>query len=152
MKKDKAIYWTSTGIIAILMFVSALNFAFNKDMEGAFRHLGLPDWFKVELTNAKFLGVLALVLPFAPRITKEFAYFGFGLVLVSADIAHLSSGDPVWFVIPHMAFLSILTVSYVYYHRLEDRRQGGQIIFPIRQTSGHSCGEKKWVQTSSNQS
>lgn len=126
MKKDKVIYWTTTGIIATLMFVSALNFAFNKDMQGAFHHLGLPNWFKLELTTAKFLGVLALVLPFAPRITKEFAYFGFGLTLVSADIAHLSSGDPVWFVAPHVTFLSILAVSYVYYHRLQDLRDASK--------------------------
>jgi hypothetical protein len=141
MKKDKIIYWTTTGIIAVLMFASAINFAFNKEMHAAFQHLGLPNWFKVELTTAKFFGVLALLAPFAPRITKEFAYFGFGLTIVSADIAHLSSGDPVWFMAPHATFFLILAVSYAYYHKLQNRGSGGgAFILPGSPAAGPGDG------------
>lgn len=52
MKKDTIIYWTTTGIIDTLMFVSACNFAFNEESKAAFQHLGLPNRFKVELTAA----------------------------------------------------------------------------------------------------
>ena len=125
VKRDKVIYWITTGIIVALMLSSALNFAFNESQRAAFQHLGLPDWFRVELTTAKLLGVLALVVPVTPALLREFAYFGFGLTIVSADIAHLSSGDPKWFVAPHAFFLGTLVVSYRLFHKLEDARRGG---------------------------
>jgi hypothetical protein len=121
VKRDRVIYGVSTGLIALLMFASALNFAFNPGQKEAFQHLGLPGWFRVELTVAKFLGSLALVAPMTPALAREFAYFGFGLTIVSADIAHLSSGDPAWFVLPHAFFLGVLVVSYRAFHRLEGR-------------------------------
>ena len=52
---------------------------------------------------------------------KEFAYFGFGITLVSASIAHLSRGDAhlsVLFVIDPLVFLAILVVSYLYFQRI----------------------------------
>lgn len=120
VKRDKVIYWVSTGIIAALMLSSALNFAFNESQKGAFQHLGLPDWFRIELTMAKLVGVLALVVPVTPALLREFAYFGFGLTIVSADIAHLSSGDSAWFVLPHSFFFVTLVVSYIFFHKLHD--------------------------------
>jgi hypothetical protein len=121
MKKDKIIYWTSTAIIAAVMSWSAYNFTFNPEYKTAFQHFGLPNWFKIELTAAKTLGVLALVIPIVPRLIKEFAYFGFGLTLISAPIAHLSSGDSVLLEIGHTFFFITLIVSYVYFHKLEGR-------------------------------
>lgn len=120
VRRDKVIYWVTTGILAALMLASAINFAFNDSQKAAFEHLGLPGWFRVELTAAKLLGVPALVLPVTPALLREFAYFGFGLTIVSADIAHLSSGDPVWFVLPHAFFFATLVVSYVLFHKLHD--------------------------------
>lgn len=119
-RRDKVIYWISTSIIAALMFASALNFAFNESQKAAFLHLGLPGWFRVELTVAKLLGSAALVIPATPALVREFAYFGFALTIASADIAHLSSGDSPWFVLPHAFFLATLAVSYRSFHRLHD--------------------------------
>ena len=39
--------------------------------------------------------------------------------IVSADVAHLSSGDSPWFVLPHAAFFAILVVSYRLFKRRE---------------------------------
>ena len=117
-RKDKIIYYVTTGIIAVLMLVSAANFAFNEKYKTAFQHFGLPNWFRIELTTAKFLGVLALTIPGLPKLAKEFAYFGFALTIISADVAHLSCGDSHWLVVAHTTFLGILAVSYVYYHKL----------------------------------
>jgi hypothetical protein len=119
MKKDKIIYWVSTAIIAGIMSWSAYNFTFNSEYQAAFQHFGLPVWFKVELTVAKVLGVFALLIPIVPRMIKEFAYFGFGLTLISAPIAHLTSGDSPLLEIGHSFFFITLIVSYVYYHKLE---------------------------------
>jgi hypothetical protein len=58
----------------------------------AFRHLGFPDYFRVELACAKLAGVLLLLLPVPPRL-KEWAYAGFAIDLFSAIVAHLAAGD-----------------------------------------------------------
>ena len=117
MKKDRIIYWITTGIVVGIMLWSALNFAFNPAMKGAFAHFGLPNWFRVELTVAKLLGAFALLLPMVPHRIKDFAYCGFAITLISASIAHLSSGDPIFYVIAHSTFFVSLVVSFLYYHK-----------------------------------
>jgi putative oxidoreductase len=62
--------------------------------------------------------VLALLIPGLPHIIKEFAYFGFGITLISASIAHISSGDSGLLEIGHSFFFISLLVSYLYYHRI----------------------------------
>ena len=126
MKREKVIYWIATGIVCAVMVFSIVNFIFNDHFpfpngpEGAFAHLGLPAYFKVELTTAKILGVLALLIPGVPSKIKEFAYFGFGITLISASIAHFSRGDArlsVLFIIDPLVFLGFLIVSYFYFEK-----------------------------------
>ena len=115
INKDTIIYWVTTGAVCAVMAFSAVNFNLKEPlgpMKGAFTHLGYPSYFRIELTAAKALGVLALLLPGVPRKAKEFAYFGFGITLVSASIAHFSVGDPALFVIDPLLFLSALVASY----------------------------------------
>jgi hypothetical protein len=57
-----------------------------------FTHLGFPDYFRVELSWAKFLGVAVLLAPVSARL-KEWAYAGFAITLASALIAHFALGD-----------------------------------------------------------
>ena len=81
-RKDRIIYWTTTGIVSAVMVFSIINFTFLQGVpfpEGGFVHLHLPNYFRIELTIAKTLGVLALLIPSVPTKIKEFAYFGFGL-------------------------------------------------------------------------
>ena len=122
MKKDKIIYRTSTVIVCFVMLFSVINFTFIDRYpfpEGAFIHLGLPDYFKIELTVAKLLGLLALLIPNTPAKIKEFAYFGFAITLISASIAHFSMGDGIFpFIIDPLLFLIALIVSYLYYHKI----------------------------------
>jgi hypothetical protein len=122
MKKDKIIYWTATGIVASVMLWSAFNFSLNEEMKGAFAHLGLPNWFRIELTVAKILGALALLIPTIPNRIKEFAYCGFTITLISAIIAHSSSGDGISSIDP-LVFLGILIVSYLYYYKAQLHKQ-----------------------------
>jgi len=111
----RTIYWITTAIVCSVMVFSAINFNLRNPlgpMKGAFAHLGLPDYFRIELTVAKILGVLALLMPNVPYTIREFAYFGFGITLVSASIAHFSSGDGLMFIVDPLIFLSLLIVSY----------------------------------------
>ena len=114
------IYWTTTGVVCAVMVYGAINFNLANPlgpMKGAFKHLGLPDYFRIELTVAKVLGVLAILMPIVPRKVKEFAYFGFGLTFISAGIAHFAPGDPIFFVVDPLIFFGVLIVSYVYFNR-----------------------------------
>lgn len=121
MTKDKTIYTITTGIVCAVMIFSAINFNLKNPvgpMKGAFTHLGFPDYFRIELTVAKTLGVITLLLPSIPRKAKEFAYFGFAITLISASIAHFSSGDSISFVIDPLLFLGVLATSYLYFRKL----------------------------------
>ena len=125
-RRERLIYLITTGLVLAVMVFSIINFIFNDRFpfpngpEGAFVHLGFPTYFKVELTLAKILGVLALVIPAFPFKVKEFAYFGFAITLASASIAHFGRGDAslsVLFVIDPLIFLGLLTVSYFYFEK-----------------------------------
>jgi hypothetical protein len=121
MKTKKMIYWIATGIVCSVMIFSVISFTFFDHYqypEGAFVHLGLPYYFKIELTVAKILGIAALLTPAIPPKIKEFAYFGFAITLLSASIAHFASGDGIMFVIDPLIFLGILVVSYRYYRKV----------------------------------
>src|SRR5258705_12847794 len=125
-RRERLIYLITTGLVLAVMVFSIINFVFNDHFpfpngpEGAFVHLGFPTYFKVELTLAKILGVLALVIPAVSFKVKEFAYFGFAITLVSASIAHFGRGDArlsVLFVMDPLIFLGLLAVSYVYFEK-----------------------------------
>jgi DoxX-like family len=127
IRRERIVYWTSTAIVCAVMVFSVVNFTFIDRFpfpEGAFVHLGLPGYFKAELTIAKILGVSALLIPGVPARIREFAYFGFAITLISASIAHFSSGDArisVLFIIDPLIFLVFLAVSYFYFDK--DRRR-----------------------------
>ncbi|MBA4053887.1 MAG: DoxX family protein [Marivirga sp.] len=128
MKKDKIIYWTSTGIVSVVMGFSIINFTFFDYYpypEGAFTHVGLPNYFKIELTVAKVLGLLALLLPNVPVKIREFAYVGFAITLFSASIAHYASGDGIMNIIDPLLFLSALIVSYRYFQKINAANVSG---------------------------
>ena len=125
VSKATAIYWAATGIVCSVMVFSAINFNLNNPlgpMKGGFAHLGFPNYFKIELTVAKVLGVLALLIPSVPPKIKEFAYFGFAITLTSASIAHFSSGDGILFIIDPLMFLGVLVVSYLYFRKIDGSR------------------------------
>jgi hypothetical protein len=116
MKKDKIIFWVTTGLVGIMMLFSAFNYLTNEEMKGAFVHLGFPNYFRIELAVAKILGAAALLLPGIPVRIKEFAYSGFTIVFISAFIAHLAVGDA--FPVSPLIFLAMLFVSFIYFHKI----------------------------------
>ncbi|MEQ1734505.1 MAG: DoxX family protein [Bacteroidia bacterium] len=116
MKQTKIIYWTTTGIISAMMLMSgAMYFTSPEAVEG-FKKLGFPDFFRVELGVAKLVGVIALLVPQVPMRIKEWAYAGFGIVFISAAIAHYASGDVKGAIMP-IVMLVVLLVSNMYLHK-----------------------------------
>jgi len=85
-------FWIVTGLFCLQIAFTAYAQLSLPQVAEAFTHLGFPDYFRVELSWAKFLGVLLLLAPVPARL-KEWAYAGFAITLVSALIAHFAVGD-----------------------------------------------------------
>ena len=121
MKKDQLIYRISTGLLVVLMLLSAYTYFTSTDIKAAFAHLGFPDYFRVQLGVAKAIGAVLLTIPVVPAKLKEFVYAGFGITFTSAFIAHMASGDSASVAVPPLLFAVVLAVSYVYFHKLNKR-------------------------------
>jgi len=85
-------FWVATALFCLQIAFTAFAQLRLQQVAAAFTHLGFPGYFRVELSWAKFLGVLLLLAPVPARL-KEWAYAGFAITLGSALIAHLSVGD-----------------------------------------------------------
>src|ERR1043165_2449601 len=64
MKRDKIIYWITTGIVAAMMFLSAYMYLTqNPELVKNFQSIGFPLFFVTILGVAKLLGAIVLVAP-----------------------------------------------------------------------------------------
>jgi hypothetical protein len=117
MKRDKIIYWSATIVTTLIML-----FSIYKIYTPSYEHLGFPDYFRTELVIAKIIGLIVLLLPQVPLRVKEWAYAGFGIVVISASLAHLNSGDPIVNVFEPFIWLIILAVSNIYLHKVNKSR------------------------------
>ena len=91
-KTTTIVFWIVTALFCLQMGFTAYAQLTLPQVAQAFSHLGFPDYFRIELSLAKLLGVMLLILPVPARL-KEWAYAGFAINLVSALIAHFSVGD-----------------------------------------------------------
>ncbi|SRR5690554_2763328 len=118
MKTNRITFWISTGIVSAIMLFSAIGYFTDPEMQEAFKDLGFPVYFRVELGIAKILGAIALLIPRLSYKLKLFAYFGLGIVSFSAIIAHIASNDPISMTILAAVIFIALIVSYIYYHKI----------------------------------
>ncbi len=123
MTKSKAVifaFWIVTALFCIEMLFTAYWEWFTPQAAHAFARLGFPAAsFRVELSVAKMLGVLALLTPAISSRMKEWAYAGFAFNLVSALIAHTSIHDRAVAFVPSAITLLLGTCSYLFWRRLE---------------------------------
>jgi len=95
MQRSKAMvfgFWIATALFCLQIGFTAFAQLRLPQVAAAFAHLGFPDYFRVELSWAKFLGIALLLAPTPARL-KEWAYAGFAITLASALIAHFALGD-----------------------------------------------------------
>jgi len=111
-------FWIATALFCLQMGFTAYAQLQLPQVAAAFKHLGFPAYFRVELSWAKLFGVVVLLAP-VPALLKEWAYAGFAITLVSALIAHLSvdDGPESWGWAAGTAVLWCL--SYVFWRRLQ---------------------------------
>ena len=85
-------FWIVTALLCLQIGFTAYAQLRLPQVAKAFAHLGFPDYFRVELSLAKLVGIILLLAPVPARL-KEWAYAGFAFDLGSALIAHISVGD-----------------------------------------------------------
>lgn len=120
-KAIRITYWTTTGVFSAMMLASAIAYLTLPMVAETFRHLGFPDYFRVELAIFKAVGAVTLLLPMSPRL-KEWAYAGFLITLTSAFVAHIASGDGADRVMGPVIFGLLLVASYSAF-RMRNRTQ-----------------------------
>ncbi|MBS1689826.1 MAG: DoxX family protein [Bacteroidetes bacterium] len=120
LKRDKIIYWVFTVIVVLFDGVGALGFNTPLAVAGI-RHMGFPDYFRVELGIGKIIGGIILILPMIPARLKEWAYVGFGIACISAAVGHFVLDDASQGIFP-LILLGFFIVSYVYYHKVTDSK------------------------------
>ena len=91
-KTNTVLYWTATALLCLQLTFTAYAQLRLPQVAAAFAHLGFPDYFRVELSWAKLLGVALLVAPVPARL-KEWVYAGIAIDLGSAVLAHVAVGD-----------------------------------------------------------
>lgn len=116
MSKEKKIYWTVT-ILAMALIVLPSYFAPREYLEETIRRMEFPDYFGLELDILKIVGALVLLIPAIPAMFKEWSYVGFGILLLSASLAHFLVDGWVKGLAPLVPF-AILAVSYYYFRKL----------------------------------
>lgn len=122
-KRNKIIYWISTGLLVLAMLnsgtIQLLKIKAALYDVTAMTHLGYPIYFLTILGIWKLLGVVALLIPKFPLV-KEWAYAGFFFTLSGAAISHIAIGDSAseWTI---SLFLLTMTITSWYFRPAERR-------------------------------
>lgn len=112
MKRDKIIYWIATGLLSLMMLMSAGMYLFNtEEVVLLFEKLGYNERIVIPLAILKIAGIGVILLNVSKTL-KEWAYFGFLLDFVLALEGHLSAQDN-----EHMGAVIALilwSISYIF--------------------------------------
>jgi hypothetical protein len=82
-------------------------------------HLGIPRWLGLEVSIGQLIGLVLLIIPAIPARFKEWAYVGFGIMYITATIAHIAVGDPFSNTVMAIVFFGLLLISYTSFHKLQ---------------------------------
>lgn len=112
MNKNKLIFYIATGLMSIMMVLSAGMYVFNyAEVAPIFTSLGYPTYIIYPLAAAKMLGLIAIWSSYNKTL-KEWAYAGFFFDFILALSAHLNVGDGEF--APSLAALVLWSVSYIF--------------------------------------
>lgn len=117
MKKHTVIYWLLTTGISSFMLFSAWYSGTHKEV---FIHrLGFPEYFRIELTIAKVIGAIVLLIPQSPLRVREWVYVSFSICLISAFIAKFNSGYPFSELLEPLFTFVLMIIAVLYLNKLE---------------------------------
>ena len=119
-------FWIFTALFCLEMsFTAYYELARLPEAAQAFTRLGFSGAsFRVELSWAKVIGVIALLIPMRPArgfiyVIKEWAYAGFAFNLLSALIAHIAISDRTAAIVPSSITSVLWVLSYFFWRRLQ---------------------------------
>lgn len=115
MNKEKKVYWT-VAILAMVLIVLPSYFAPREYLDETIRRMEFPAYFGLELDILKLAGAAILLIPAIPAMFKEWTYTGFGILLLSASLAHWRIDGPLKGLAPLLPF-AILALSYYYFRK-----------------------------------
>lgn len=116
MKKNKIIFWVSTGLLSLMMLMSSGMYVFNNAaVSETFTALGFPTYIIYPLAFLKLSGVAVITLT-NWKTVKEWAYTGFFFNFLLAFSAHVSIGDGDQ--MGAVMAIVLLVVSYVFGKKL----------------------------------
>lgn len=115
MKNKKTIKLLITAAISFFMLFSAYYTGTHK---AEFSQLGFPNYFRIELTIAKIMGAIILLIPQTPARVKEWIYAAFGVCLLSAFLAKYNGGYPVVGLIEPLLTFTLMVFSIRYLDKL----------------------------------
>ena len=119
-KRDKIIYWISTGWLALGMVSTGIVQLIRSEKEVQnFANLGYPGYLLTILGIWKILAVVAVLVPKFPLL-KEWAYAGFFFAMSGAILSHIGAGNPVGQIFPPLLLLVLTVISW--YFRPADRK------------------------------
>lgn len=116
MKNNKVIYWLLTGAIASFMLFAAWYAEAHK-VEFTQR-LGFPEYFRIELTTAKIIGAIVILIPQTSPRVREWVYVGFSICLISAFIAKYNTGYPISGLVEPLFTFILMLVAIFYLNKL----------------------------------
>jgi len=116
MKRDKIIYYVSTGLLTALMLFSVSMYLFSHDeVSSMFKGFGYPTYIIYPYAIAKLLGLFAIWNPNF-KVIKEWAYTGFFFAFILAFFAHFMIGDGEQG--GALVALVLLVISYIFNKRI----------------------------------
>ncbi|MCA0231150.1 MAG: DoxX family protein [Bacteroidetes bacterium] len=118
MKTMKITFWVTASLLAITQGIMPLFTVNSEASKQVMQHLGYPPYFALMLNLFKFLGGLAILLPFVPRRIKEWAFAGFAIDFICAAVSFIAVDGFTGVVAVPLVALLILMVCYVAYDKL----------------------------------
>ena len=112
MKRDKIIYYVATGLLTVMMLMSAgMYFFTNAEIAKMFEGFGYPTYIIYPYGMVKILGLIAIWF-LKDSFLKEWAYAGFFFAFILAFFAHFMIGDGEQ--MGAVMAMVLLVVSYIY--------------------------------------
>ncbi|HWY39049.1 MAG TPA: DoxX family protein [Bacteroidia bacterium] len=119
MKKNKIIFWTTTGLFALFMASGAIPDILMIDVaKKAAEHLGYPTYLLPFLGVANALGAITILIPKFDKL-KEWSYAGLSIDLIGATYSIIRvDGFGSNVLIPSFGIL-LLIVSYIFWCKIK---------------------------------
>lgn len=117
MKRDKIIFYVTTGLLTLMMLGSVGMYFFNHaEVVKLFEGFGYPSYIIYPYGIAKLLGIFALWF-LRGKFLNEWAYAGFVFAFILAFFAHVMIKDgEQW---PALVALILTIVSYIFSKKVD---------------------------------